>query len=308
GYFGPGWPRLGGQGWPAADGASGLIRGGWPRATPGGWRGRGGQSTPVIGESGPPPIRGGFFFGFEAGAKFAQIAQTRDRAAAVPRHHLAIDERDRTLRAEAPPELSNVALAKPIGLRCEQEDIGALPVLLARFGIARRRLLRQRTPAGKAQHVGNVGGSRHGHPRIAPHEIQRTGCLPCLRGFPQRVLALQELAAKRFCRFLARENRAEETKQRDIVVGLQRMRNDDVRHRAAQRSDDFLAILVHVDYEVSRRERRDAVEVDVLGATHFGNPPDFRLRMDTETGAAYDFRAQAEGEEQLGQARDEAHD
>jgi hypothetical protein len=84
--------------------------------------------------------------------------------------------------------------------------------------------------------------------------------------------------------------------------------DDHVRDEPARRVDRLQAVLVDVDDEVRRRERREPREVEVLGAADLRHRLHHGARMHAESGARDHALAQAQREEELGHARHHARD
>jgi len=100
------------------------------------------------------------------------------------------------------------------------------------------------------------------------------------------------------------EDPAEFAIKREVVIGTQRMRNDDVRNRFAQNRHLRAIVLVNVDDEMRRLAGDYLDQVDVFGATDLRDASDFAARMDAESCASDDAVAEVKGEEKFGEAGD----
>ena len=107
---------------------------------------------------------------------------------------------------------------------------------------------------------------------------------------------------------LASEDGAEQRVQPGVVLGRQRMGDDDARHERTGGIDDVAAVLVDVDDEVRRRERAQRREVRILGPADLRHAPDRIARVHAEPRARDDLLAEPQREQQFGEAGDEARD
>ena len=192
----------------------------------------------------------------------------------------------------------------------------AQPWLIARDRRVARRTaraavrIRQREPIDASQHARDVGVAGHRHPRLAPDQVEHR-----LRGPPRRLrqfeLALEFVAQRRGA--LAHAGQRTEgieqlLQQREVVLRRAGMRDDQLGHEVTQRVEGFAPVLVDVEQHVGGPQAAQLREVHVLRAADLGHLAQLLDRVDAEAGARNQLLAQAQCDDQLGEAGHEAGD
>src|SRR6185369_13007355 len=249
----------------------------------------------------------------------AQVAQPGDGARAVPAEPLAVDTAHARARAH-PLRFLHVLGTKRERLRAEQDlvDLGEPRFAADECRIAGRAgeaagHIGQRLPADPREHAREVGVARDRHPRPVPDQVE-DATLGSACGRRRRELAGEgatQRAGVGSDPRLAGERRRQLVDQGEVVFGVERMRDDDLRGSvapSADRLDRLAPVLVDVDEDVRRRQPAQPVEADVLGAADLGDGGDLLFRADAKAGAGDQPLAETEGEGELGQARNQAGD
>ena len=185
-------------------------------------------------------------------------------------------------------------------------------------GVARRAArsaarIGQRLPADPRQHPREIGVAGHRHPRLAPDEVEDPTRRPAAGTRQRRVRG----PAPRAIRRPGRRRRPRRRRPRPARSTSSRLSTGSFGWvttisgalvPAADRLDRVQPVLVDVDENVGRRQATQLVEVDVLGATDLRDAGDAWRRVDAKPGAGDEAPAQAEAEQQFGQARHQAGD
>src|SRR6185503_15678374 len=118
--------------------------------------------------------------------------------------------------------------------------------------------------------------------------------------------------SKRFAQFCGpvfpAEDPAQHPVQRRIVQRIEWMRHDYVRHEAREFVDRGFFVLIYVHDEVGRGKFANPFDVHALGAADFRHRPYPAVGMDAKTGAAHQTVANAEIEQQFGDAGNQTDD
>ncbi len=186
-----------------------------------------------------------------------------DGAHAVPAGPFAGDAahgRGQAARGEQAAHFGRMPGAEAIGLAGQQHLVHrAEPVCRPvehRIAAAARLMqaitaqhLGQGVPAHGGEALADVGVARHGHPRIAPDEVEhlarRAGAGLHLLQYGLQLLAQGGDALGHAGQ--AAEGRAELVEQAQVVLRGLRMGDDDVGHEGAQRIHGFAGVFVDVD-------------------------------------------------------------
>ncbi len=171
----------------------------------------------------------------------------------------------------------------------------------------------QRLPADAGEHAREVGVARHRHPRVVPDQVEDAALRAALgAGRRQRVGQRVAQAGSALVQVRrAGEDRRQLVDQRKVVDRIARMRDDDLRRRVAprlDRVDRLLPVLVDIDQHVRGRQLAQLGQVHVLGTADLGDGADAIARVDAKPGAGDQAFAEAEREDQLGQAGHQARD
>jgi len=180
-------------------------------------------------------------------AEAAQIVQPRRAACAPPAQQLAVDELHVRLRAQR-LGLGDMGWTETVGLGAQQHAVDAAePGFVSRQrGVAAGAMLAAEpvgpgVPAGFGQERRDVGVAGHGHPGLAPdqveHVLARPGLLAAAR---QRgaELGRQRRGTLVHAR-LAGKGRAQLLEESEVVFGPARVGHDDFGDELPQRLGGF---------------------------------------------------------------------
>ncbi len=88
---------------------------------------------------------------------------------------------------------------------------------------------------------------------------------------------------------LAPEYSADQPVERQVVEGVERVRDDQRGNELGQSARILLSVLVDIEDDVGGPQRAQLVEVDILGAADFGDPTNDFAGMNAEARSAHEL-------------------
>src|SRR5438552_6920476 len=244
-------------------------------------------------------------------AESAQIPQSLDGAAPVPRGHLSVDESDPFLRKQGVgAQLRDVRLAEEVRFARLQHDPGAVEYVALELdlGVAIGAVRRDGFPFYEREHPRNVGIARHRHPGIFPYQVEHAVQRKAARRRLQRRVRCLEFAAQRFGLVLSPEYSADQPVEGRVVERRERVRDDQLGNEPGDRASVLFPVLVDVEDDVGGPQRAQLVQIDILGGADSGYPANELAGMDAEAGSPHELRRESEIADELSDARDQTHD
>src|SRR6266446_5133665 len=203
-----------------------------------------------------------------------------------------------------------MSLAERIRLARQQHRVGCVehPTVELNLGVAISALRRDGLPFYEGEHPRNVSIARHRHPGIFPYQVKHAIERKRARRRLQRRVRGLEFVAQRLGLVLPPEYPADQSVERQVVDGRERVRDDQLRNELCERASVLLPVLVDIEDDVSGPQRAQLVEVDILGSADFGDPANDLAGVGAETGSAHELCRESEIADELRNAGYQTHD